>query len=124
MLTIEPGTQYPSIGFSSVMSEALIAIDEARDEHITLYKLSGRLETYLAHYERLVTDLEAGKDTEKWGKAYERAVMQRDRIKVALDETDTLRRGLATIQETMEVMADDIMCLGLALPREEEPNNG
>tara|TARA_R100000152_G_scaffold20522_1_gene14455 strand:+ start:2211 stop:2534 length:324 start_codon:yes stop_codon:yes gene_type:complete len=107
------------------MSEALIAIDAARDEHIPTYKLSRRLETYLAHYERLVTDLEAGKDTEKWGKAYERAVMQRDRIRdVALAEADALRLALVTLQETMDVMADDIMCLGYALPREEGPNNG
>ena len=121
MINIKPGTQYPSIRFSSVMSDALTAIDAARDEHVTIYKLSRRIETYLSHYERLVIDLRAGKDTEQWGKAYERAVMQRDRIKdVALAEADALRLAFETLQETMDVMADDIMCLGYALPQEGE----
>ena len=120
MFEPKPGTQYPSIGFLSFMEAASDAINEARNEHIPTYKLLRRLESYLERYERLVSDLEAGKDTEKWGKAYERAVTQRDRIRdVAIPEAIALNDALAALEDTMDVMADDILCLGCALPRDE-----
>ncbi len=117
----KPGTQYPSLGFPSFMGAASRAINRARLVDCPTYKIARRLDTYLEHYERLVSRLEPGKDTEKWGRAYERAAMQRDRIRdVALPEAHALNAALEELEETMSVMADDIMCLDISLPRDEE----
>ena len=120
MFEPKPGTQYPSIGFLSFMRAAREAINSARLVRVPTHNVSRRLVAYLERYERLVSDLEAGKDTEQWGKAYERAVMQRNRIRdVAIPEAIALNDALAALEETMDVMDDDIMCLGYTLPRDE-----
>ena len=121
MFELEPDTQFPSLCFLSFMREADEAINRARRVDCPTYKIAKRLTTYLEHYERLVSRLEPGKGTEKWGKAYDRAVLQRDRIRdVALPEAHALNAALEELEDTMNVMADDIMCLSYTLPRDEE----